>query len=96
MNYKRVFLAIYPKSGILALSMEIITNALPWIQIALSILLIASVVLQQSAAGLGGALGGSDASVTFHTRRGFEKILFYSTIILGILFVAAGLLAVFL
>ncbi len=76
--------------------MEIITNVLPWIQITLSILLIASIILQQSTAGLGGALGGSDSSITYHTRRGFEKFLFTFSIILGVLFLASGLVAIFI
>jgi protein translocase SecG subunit len=53
------------------------------------------VLLQQSAAGIGGALGGSDVSSTFHTRRGFERFLFISTFVLAILFVLATLAAIF-
>jgi protein translocase SecG subunit len=43
--------------------------------------------MQTSAEGLGGAFGGSDTGDSVkHTRRGFEKILFNSTIVLAILF----------
>ena len=66
---------------------------LPIIQIILSILLILAILVQSSAAGLGGAFGdssGDDSSK--HTRRGFEKILFNGTIVLGILFAVVSFL----
>ena len=67
--------------------MSVISNVLPYIQIAISALLIIAVLLQQSGAQNGGALGGGDTSGSvFHTRRGLEKVLFVSTIILGVLF----------
>lgn len=73
--------------------MDSIAKIILIIQIIFSIILVISILLQQSSAGLGGALGGSDSSVTYHTRRGFEKILFYTTIVVGILFVLAALVA---
>lgn len=67
--------------------MSAISNVLPYIQITISALLVLAVLLQQSGAQNGGALGGSDSSGSvFHTRRGLEKILFVSTILLGVLF----------
>jgi protein translocase SecG subunit len=60
---------------------------LPALQIILSVILIAGVILQSSSASLGGAFGGSDnVDAGYHTRRGFEKWLFNGTIIAGILF----------
>jgi preprotein translocase subunit SecG len=75
--------------------MAFFLKILPWIEIVLSVLIVVSVLLQQSAAGIGGALGGSDVSSTFHTRRGFERFLFISTFVLAILFVLATLAAIF-
>lgn len=72
--------------------MENLSNLLPYIQIILSILLIGSILLQKSDAGLGGAFGGANDFSGGHTRRGFEKTLFNSTIILAILFVASTFL----
>ncbi|MDP2593294.1 MAG: preprotein translocase subunit SecG [bacterium] len=69
---------------------------LPFIQIILAILLTISVLLQQTGAGLGGAFGGGDTSVGFHTRRGFERTLFKITIVLAVLFVASALTALVL
>ena len=75
--------------------METLKALLPWIQLGLSILLIAAIMLQQSSAGLGSALGGGGMG-EFHTRRGFEKTLFTSTIVIGILFAASSLAALIL
>ena len=67
------------------------------IQIALAILLISGILLQNSAAGLGSALGGgSDDDAVMHTRRGPEKALFFGTIILAILFVFVSYVSVYL
>lgn len=65
--------------------MDFLNNILPFIQIGLSVFLVGAILLQQSAAGIGGAFGGADGG-GFHTRRGFEKVLFNSTIVLAILF----------
>ena len=60
---------------------------LPVLQIILSVLLIAGIILQSSSAGLGGAFGGSDSvDAGYHTRRGFDKWLFNGTVIFGVLF----------
>ena len=50
-----------------------------------SIALIASIILQSKGAGLGG-LTGSDMGGIFTARRGVEKILFWVTIGLSVLF----------
>lgn len=50
-----------------------------------SIALIASVILQSKGAGLGG-LTGADTGGIFTARRGIEKILFWVTVGLSILF----------
>lgn len=93
MSKKALGLAFFKKELILP-SMEFIQSILPWIQIALSVLVTATVLMQQSDAGLGGAFGGDDSTGTIHrTRRGFERTLFISSIVFGVLFVASTLLA---
>ncbi len=68
-----------------------ITGMIPYIQIVLSVLLIAGVLLQQSEAGLGSAFGGGDSfSSGYHTKRGFEKTLFIATIVISVLFAATS------
>ncbi len=70
-----------------------IISTLPVIQIILAVLLTVSVLLQQSDAGAGGAFGGSDSVSTWRTRRGFEKFLFFFTIVVAILFVSSAVVA---
>jgi preprotein translocase subunit SecG len=50
-----------------------------------SIALIVSVILQNKGVGLGG-LSGSDSGGVFTARRGVEKVLFWITIGLSVLF----------
>ena len=73
-------------------AMRFLLSVLPYVQIVLSVLLIGAVVLQRTGASLGGAFGADNFSSGFHTRRGFEKTLFYATIVLAILFVLSAIL----
>lgn len=69
-------------------------SLLPYIQIILSVVLLAAILIQRTGAQVGGAFGGSDNfSSAFHTRRGFEKGLFIVTIIIGVLFAISALLS---
>lgn len=70
-------------------------SILPYAQIVLSVLLVAGILLQKRAAGLGGAFGGSDLSM-YHTRRGAEKWFFYGTIVIAVLFCISSLLVIVL
>ncbi len=74
--------------------LETISNALPYVQITISILLIISVLLQQTGAavGAGGAFGGGDNN-TASTRRGLEKTLLKVSIYLSVLFFLSAILA---
>jgi len=74
--------------------MQIVTKVLPYAQIIFSVVLIIAILLQQTGAGLGGALGGSDGGSFHHTRRGFEKFLFYLSIACAILFALSAFLAI--
>ncbi|MEK7645058.1 MAG: preprotein translocase subunit SecG [Patescibacteria group bacterium] len=74
--------------------MDTLKALLPHIQIVLSVLLIAAILLQQTGSGIGGAFGESNNfGTTFHTRRGLEKFLFNGTIVLAILFGLSALIA---
>jgi len=66
--------------------MRLLTEVLPYAEIILSVVLVLAIMLQQSGAGVGGALGGGDGGSFHHTRRGFEKFLFILTIVCAILF----------
>jgi len=76
--------------------METLSAGLPYIQIALSLLLIAGIVLQNRGASLGGAFGGDNFASTFYKRRGAEKFLFNATIVISILFVLSTVVGFFL
>ena len=65
------------------------------IQVVLSILLMAVILIQQKGAGLGAAFGGGGGSIAT-TKRGIDKILHHITIVISILFFALGLLQVIL
>lgn len=60
------------------------------IEIVVSVLLIASILIQERSSGLSGIFGGGgDAS--YQTRRGIEKGIFGATIVLAILFATLAL-----
>ena len=71
--------------------MVALQSILPYVQIALSVLLIIAILWQRTGASWGGAFGADNFSSGFHTRRGLEKTLFFATIILGILFALSAL-----
>ncbi|MFA6553287.1 MAG: preprotein translocase subunit SecG [Patescibacteria group bacterium] len=54
------------------------------IEIVLSVVLIAAILLQNRGSGLGGVFGGEGN--VYRTKRGFEKILFVTTIVVSVLF----------
>lgn len=75
--------------------MTIISTYLPYIQTILAVLITASILVQYSEASTGGAFGGNDNwNAGYHTRRGFEKFIFNTTIILGVLFALTALVAI--
>jgi len=60
-------------------------------QIIISIALAVAILLQQRSAGGVGLLGGSSGG-GYYRKRGFEKILFTSTVILSALFLISAFL----
>lgn len=65
-------------------------NVLLYVQIAVCILVVISVLLQNRAEGLGKMFGGGGE--VFRTKRGLEKFLYYFTIFLSVLLVVISLL----
>ena len=61
--------------------------------IIVSIALIASVLLQSKGVGLGGLAGGDSGGV-YTQRRGIEKVMFYITIALSVVFLMLALISV--
>ncbi len=64
-------------------------------QIIVAILLIILILLQERSSGLSGVLGGSESG-SYQTKRGLEKLIFYGTIVLAILFIGLSLLKLIL
>lgn len=58
-------------------------------QIAVAVLLMVAVLLQNRGAGLGGAFGGSGG--VYLTKRGLEKKLYIATIALALIFILLSL-----
>ena len=71
----------------------VIQAILPYVQIVLSVLLVITILLQQTGSGIGGAFGGDNFSAGFHTRRGAEKVLFNATIVIAVLFGLSAFIA---
>ena len=61
-----------------------------FLQILISAALIVLILLQERSAGLSGIFGGEGGF--YQTRRGLEKTIFRSTIVLTIAFVALAIL----
>jgi preprotein translocase subunit SecG len=74
--------------------MNTLKAVLPYLQIAVSVLLIAVILLQQRGTGLGGVFGGEGGA--YHTKRGIEKFLFIGTIVLSALFFVVGIFSLIL
>lgn len=75
--------------------MTTLISILPTLQVILSVLLVTLVLLQRSEESLGGAFGGSDSvDTTKNTRRGSEKTLFQSAIVVAVLFVLVSIFVV--
>lgn len=66
---------------------------LSYIQIGLALLVTVSILLQQRGTGLSSMFGGS--SLEYSTKRGAEKIIFYTTIVLVILFLTVSVIRIF-
>ncbi|HAM95518.1 preprotein translocase subunit SecG [Candidatus Azambacteria bacterium RIFCSPHIGHO2_01_46_10] len=58
------------------------------IQIVVSVLLIATILIQQRGEGLSSVFGGGES--IYQTRRGIEKWLHYATIVLAVLFLVSA------
>ncbi|MBI2038455.1 MAG: preprotein translocase subunit SecG [Candidatus Nealsonbacteria bacterium] len=64
---------------------------LPLAQIAISVLLIILILLQQRGQALGSAFGGGEGGF-YATRRGIQKKIFWAPIVCGFLFIIFALL----
>ena len=63
------------------------------VQIVISVILVAVILVQVKGQG-GGLLGGGGGESSFRTRRGLEKTLFQFTIFMVVVFIAMSILSV--
>ncbi len=67
-------------------------NLLLALQIVVSVLLIAAIMIQSQGTGLGRSWGG--AGVSYHSKKGLEKYIYAATIGLVILFVGLSIIGI--
>lgn len=60
---------------------------------ASGILMIITILLQQRGSSLGAGFGGGDTAL-YQTKRGAEKVFYYATIFLAVIFVVAVILSI--
>ena len=65
-------------------------DILTLIQVIIGILLVVAILLQQKGTGIGGAFGGGGAEV-YSVKRGAEKTIFITTIVLSVIFFGFGI-----
>lgn len=71
----------------------ILSKSLIIFQVVISLLLMGAILLQNRGSSLGETFGGS--GVFYGTRRGPERVLYFITIILAVLFVATSFVLLF-
>ena len=71
-----------------------IRNALMVVMIIVSVLMATVILLQKKGSGVGAVFGG--VSEAYRTRRGAEKILHYTTILLAFLFTCVSIVLLLL
>lgn len=64
-----------------------------YITVISGILMIATILLQQRGSSLGAGFGGGDTAL-YQTKRGAEKVFYYATIFLAVIFVVAIILSI--
>lgn len=65
-----------------------------WAQIAVSVLLAVSILLQNRGAGLSASFGGDFGG--YYTKRGMEKFFFGATIVFAIVFLGLAIANIYL
>lgn len=69
-----------------------ISQILFYAQIAVSVILIVLIAVQQRGSALGAGFGGSGSGEFYSSRRGLQKNLHYATIAVAALFIVLGIL----
>ena len=59
------------------------------VEIITAVLMTVAILMQAKGAGLGAVFGGEGN--VYRTKRGAEKVLFYATIVMGVIFAGAAI-----
>jgi protein translocase SecG subunit len=73
-----------PESSLLLPYNHLLMSPITLIQTILGVLMMVTILLQARGTGLGSTMGGDGS--TYATRRGAEQVIFYSSIVLAVLF----------
>ncbi|PJC65373.1 MAG: preprotein translocase subunit SecG [Candidatus Colwellbacteria bacterium CG_4_9_14_0_2_um_filter_50_12] len=65
-------------------------------QIAISVIIVGLILLQERESGLSGLFGGGDMGGVYQARRGLEKGIFIATIVLAVIFVGLSIASLIL
>jgi len=65
-------------------------------QIAISVIIVGLILLQERESGLSGLFGGGDMGGVYQARRGLEKGIFTATIVLAVIFVGLSIASLIL
>ncbi len=65
-------------------------------QIVASLILIALVLVQERSAGAGGLFGGGGSGSSYQTRRGLERVIYWATIAIAVIFAALAVTSLIL
>jgi len=68
--------------------MDYLTAAL----LAVSLIIIGLVLIQERTTGAGGIFGGGESGGFYQRRRGLERMIFIGTIVFGVIFAALSVL----
>jgi protein translocase SecG subunit len=74
--------------------MQYLHTILKYSQVIVSIFLSITILIQNRSSGLSSTFGGQGAITT--TKRGAEKVVFRSTIVLAVIFVLLALASIFI
>lgn len=70
-----------------------IESILSVIQLIVAVAMMCTILLQQKGSGLGAAFGGAGGAA-YSTRRGVDKILYQTTIVLAVIFFLVALVTI--
>lgn len=68
--------------------MDYLTAAL----LAVSIIIIGLILIQERTSGAGGIFGGGESGGFYQRRRGIERMVFIGTIVFGVIFITLSIL----